>query len=129
MYHHLPPIDQREQLAQLLASPRSSADPGGRLATARAEMAALRETLARHDIELYVVNMPQSTFMLDQYFGETYAQYREAMTELLGDIPYLDLSRFLRDDEFYDILHANREAAVKLSRRVARFIRETDGTG
>ena len=44
----------------------------------------------------------------------------------MSDIPYLDLARELRDDEFHDVVHANLAAARRLSRRVARFVRETD---
>jgi hypothetical protein len=50
------------------------------------------------------------------------------LLSVLGDAPYLDLSRFLRDDEFYDMSHPNLSGAKRVSGRVAQFLREAKET-
>ena len=81
---------------------------------------------ADHQIDLYAVNMPQSTWLVDEYYKETYDDYRKLLGSVVGDTPFLDLARFLRDDEFFDMTHANLASARRISREVARFVRETD---
>lgn len=126
MYHHLPPIDQREQLEELRSVSRSSADSTGRAEVVRGEYQRLRALATRHDIDLYVVNMPQSTWMVDGYFAESYDHYKELLRSVVGDDPFLDLGRFLRDNQFYDMVHPNLEAARRISSRVAQFVHEYD---
>jgi hypothetical protein len=124
-YHHLPPRDQKERL-QALRRSVSPPDPVARAASVRAQWAALRDFMVEHDIDFYVVNMPQSTLMLDDYFADTYDDYEQLVRSLTSDIPFLDLARDLQDDEFHDIVHANLAASRRLSRRVAQFVRETN---
>ena len=125
-YHHLPPIDQRKQLQEVRRDIPSPPDPVVFAATARMEWAMLSAFVADHDIDLYVVNMPQTTLLLDDYYSETYDGYMQLLRNLAGDVPFLDLARFLQDDEFYDTLHPNLLAARRVSKRVAQFVRETD---
>jgi hypothetical protein len=88
----------------------------------------LRDLLVGHGIDLYVVNMPQSTLLLDDYYAQTYDGYEQLLRSLTGGVPVVDLAHFLRDDEFHDVTHANLAAARRISRRVAQFVRETEAT-
>ena len=125
-YHHLPPIDQEEQLEELRRAGRLAPDPLGRGDRLRLEWARLEDLSIEHDMELYVVNMPQSTLMVEDYYRDYYDDYMRLLRRVVGVTPFLDLSRFLRDDEFHDLTHANLEAARRVSRRVARFVRAAD---
>lgn len=126
LYHHLPPRDQQERLQALRRILPSPPDPVARAATVRGQWAVLQDLVVTHAIDLYVVNVPQSTFLRDDYYRTTYSEYERLLRDVVGDTPYLDLARFLRDDEFHDMTHPNLAAARRTSRRVAQFIRETD---
>jgi hypothetical protein len=125
-HHHLRSIDQQEQLREMrrvlppLRAPFTIAE------TVRTQWATLRHFMTVHDIDLYVVNMPQSTFLLDDYYAPIYDEYRQLLGSLTDDTPFLDLARSLRDDEFYDVTHLNLVSARQTSRRVAHFMRETE---
>jgi hypothetical protein len=123
-YHHLRPIDKQEQLRAMRRVLPPLRAPVAIAATVRVQWAMLRDFMADHDIDLYVVNMPQSTFLLDDYYAQIYDGYRELLSSLTGDVPFLDLARSLRDDEFYDVTHVNLAAARQTSKRVAQFMRE-----
>jgi hypothetical protein len=129
IYHHLPPADKKERLHALRRILPSPPAPVALAASVRTQWTMLQELMADHNIDLYVVNMPQSTFMQDDYYAETYDGYEQLLRSVVGNVPFLDLARFLRDDEFYDITHANLAAARRISRRVAQFVRETEAAG
>jgi hypothetical protein len=80
--------------------------------------------MVEHDVDFYVVNLPQSTFLQDDYYKAMYDDYEQLLRSVVGDVPYLDLARFLRDDEFHDITHPTLAAARRLSRRVAQFVHD-----
>jgi hypothetical protein len=126
IYHHLPPIDQRAQLQVWRRDLPSPPDPVAMADTVRTQWAALQAFLVDHDIDFYVVNLPQSTFLLDDYYKSTYDDYAQLLRSVVGDVPFLDLARFLRDEEFRDTTHPNLAAARRVSRRVAQFVRGTD---
>ena len=127
-YHHLSPIDQAKQLEALRNAEIPAVDPVSQAGTFREKWAMLAGIAADHEIDLYVVNMPQSTWLVDDYYKESYDDYRHLLRSVVSDTPFLDLARFLRDDEFYDVTHANLPAARRVSQRVARFVREADET-
>jgi hypothetical protein len=129
IYHHLPRTDPKERLATLRRVRPTLPDPVALAATVRAQWAMMHDLVVDHDIDLYVVNSPQSTFLRDDYYKAMYDDYERLLRSMVGDIPYLDLARFLRDDEFYDLTHPTLPAAQRLSRRVAQFVRETEATG
>ena len=125
-HHHLRPIDQQEQLQAMRRILPPLRAPETIAATVRMQWAMLHDFTADHDIDLYVVNMPQSTFLLDDYYAQIYDEYRQLLRSLTGDAPFLDLARSLRDDEFYDVTHVNLVAARRTSRHVAQFMREME---
>ena len=49
---------------------------------------------AAHEIDLYVVDMPQSTWLVDDYYKESYDDYRHLLRSVVSDTPFLDLARF-----------------------------------
>ena len=49
------------------------------------------------NMDLYVVNMPQSTWMVDRYFEGTHDGYKQLLRSVVGDTPFLDLGRLLSD--------------------------------
>jgi hypothetical protein len=124
--HHRPPIDQREQLQAMRRVLPPPPDPVALEGTVRMQWAMLVDFVANHHIDLYVVNMPQSTFLLNDYYVEMYGDYERLLRSVVGDVPYLDLARSVRDDEFYDVTHLNLGAARRTSRRVAQFVRKTE---
>ena len=126
LYHHLPRRDQREQLQAFRRVLPSPPDPVAMAATVRAQWAVLRDLMAAHDVELYVVNVPQSSLLRDDYYSAVYDDYEQLLRSVVGDTPYLDLARYLRDDEFFDLTHPTLAAARRTSRRVAQFVREAD---
>lgn len=125
-YHHLPPRDRMERLQALRRNVPSPPDPIALAAKVHPQWAMLRDLMAHHDVDLYVVNMPQSTLMRDDFFAGTYDDYEQLLRSVTSDVPFLDLARDLQDDEFQDVVHANLVAARRISRRVAQFVRKTD---
>ncbi len=126
-YHHLPPRDKAEELERARrAGGLYAADPNERAATLRAEWAALDAFVKEHQVALYVVSLPQSTWWKKPFDRDFSDEYKRVLLDVLEDTPFLDLSEFLRDDEFYDMTHATLASARRISERVARFVRETD---
>jgi hypothetical protein len=125
IYHHLPPRDKKEQLQTVRRNYPSPRDPVALAATVRTQWAMLQDFMLDHDIDLYVVNLPQPTILLNDYYKATYDDYEQLLQSIVGDVPFLDLARFLRDDEFHDVTHPNLAAARRTSRRVAQFVRES----
>ena len=126
IYHHLPPRDQNERLEALRRNLPSPPDPVALAATVRVQWAMLQDFMVDHDIDFYLVNMPQSTFLRDDYYQAMYDEYEQLLRSLTSDVHYLDLARSLRDEEFHDMTHLKLGAARRTSRRVAQFVRETE---
>ncbi len=70
--------------------------------------------------------MPQSRWLVEEQYGSTYDDYLKEVRIALGDTPFLDLGRFLPEDKYFDLIHPNLEGAELVSRRIAKFIRDTD---
>jgi hypothetical protein len=126
IYHHLAPVDPNERLEALRRALPSPPDPADRAATVRAQWMILRAFTAEHSIDLYVVNMPQSTFLRHGYWGGKYGEYEQLLRSLTTDVHYLDLADVFRDDAFYDMTHLRLAAARQASKRVAQFVRESE---
>jgi hypothetical protein len=125
-YHHRPAIDKQEQLRAMRRVLPPLRHPDAVAATVREQWAILQDFVADHGIGLYVVNMPQSTFLLDDYYALIYDEYQRLLRSLTEDTPLLDLARSLHDDEFYDVTHVDLEAARWTSKRVAQFVRDSE---
>ncbi len=88
------------------------------------EFSLLTDYTRRHDIALYVVNLPELSWNRELYEPGRYEAYLEIVRSALGDRPFLDLRTFLADDDFFDDAHPVWRAAVRVSERVAAFIDE-----
>jgi hypothetical protein len=126
-YHHLPRRSNKNAAIHwVMRSKLPSIEPGPYRETMRKEFAKLQEFTKRNGIELYVVNLPQSKWLIDEYFGASYDENVQATACLIGDTPFLDLGRFLSEEEMFDLLHPTLDGSRKVSRRVAQFVRETE---
>jgi hypothetical protein len=99
----------------------------------REEVRLLLEYTSRHNMELYLVNLPEVSLNRVRYRPGRYEAYLRLIRSAIADTPFLDLRTFLADDEFYDEAHSTWSGAVRTSRRVASFIKQhrapTQGSG
>jgi hypothetical protein len=86
------------------------------------ELGRLRAYVARLGLRLYVVNLPESTWVRELYAPGRYEQYLALVRDGLGDTPFLDLRTFLRDEEFFDEAHPTWPGARRLSATVGEFV-------
>ena len=99
-------------------------DPERDRARVTREIGVLLDYTRRHGIALYVVNLPELSWNRDLYRPGRYEAYLEIVRAALGDTPFLDLRTFLADDDFFDDAHPVWSAGIRVSTRVATFIRE-----
>jgi len=103
-----------------------SLQPSTRATTIRRDFANLLEISQTYGTELYVVNAPEGPWTELFYDDGVYDEYLLLVREAIGTTPFLNLRRFLVEDEFHDWAHANRLGAIRVSNRVVQFIEETD---
>jgi hypothetical protein len=97
-------------------------DPAVHQPTATAELHRLVDFAAARGVELYVVNLPEISWMRTRYLPGRYEAYLATVRAGIGDTPFLDLRSFLDDDEFFDEAHPTWQGARRLSAEVSRFI-------
>jgi hypothetical protein len=88
------------------------------------QLAALREYVARHRVELYVVNLPELSWNRELFRPGRYEEYLSIIRAGIGSAPFLDLRTLLADGEFFDDAHPTWQGGIRVSRAVAAFIRE-----
>ncbi|MEQ1574345.1 MAG: hypothetical protein ABL993_08880 [Vicinamibacterales bacterium] len=88
------------------------------------DLQLLIDYTSRHGIRLYIVNLPEWSPNRDLYLPNRYEAYLDIVTSAIGDTPFLDLRTFLNDDEYYDEAHPTWDGGIRVSRRVAAFIKE-----
>jgi hypothetical protein len=88
------------------------------------ELRRMLDYIARHDIRLFVVNLPEVSWNRELYEPGRYESYLAIVQQALGETPFLDLRTFLNDDEYYDEAHPTLEGGVRLSKEVAAFIND-----
>lgn len=88
------------------------------------ELGLLLDFTRKHNVALYVVNLPELSWNRDLYQPGRYEAYLDVVKSALGDTPFLDLRTFLPDDEFFDDAHPVWPAGFRVSERVAAFIHE-----
>lgn len=121
-WHHLSPLDKSRypEIARgqwLPWKPREAAE------RIRADFARLRALADRHGVRLFVVNLPEGSWTLKLHRRERfYADYFAVVQEALGEVPFVNLRRYLEDDEFYDWSHPTRAGAERLTDRLAVFL-------
>ena len=72
------------------------------------------------------MNLPEGPWTELFYDEGIYDEYLRLLREAIGHTPYLDLRRFLQEDEFHDWAHPTRAGAERVSERVVQFLIETD---
>jgi hypothetical protein len=85
----------------------------------------LRAIADRNDCRILVVNMPEGGWARRLFYKPgIYEAYMDVLREAVGDLPFVDLREELPDEGFFDWMHPTRDAALRLSRRVAAEIRQ-----
>lgn len=125
-YHHLARMDSGTE--RFLDNPNNPNQllfhwqPEQDAATIRDRIERLKRFTGEHDIDLYVVNLPEHPLMQARYDPGVYDTYLRIVKEALGDTPFLDLRTFVGRSGFYDYCHTTREAAIRVSGRIADFV-------
>jgi hypothetical protein len=88
----------------------------------RRHLRLLIDYAARHDIQLYVVNLPELSWARERYNSKYYDAYMQIVRDAFRDVPFLDLRTFLAEDDFYDSSHPKWRAGRRVSERFAQFI-------
>jgi hypothetical protein len=92
----------------------------------------LLDVVRSHQIELYVVNLPEREVSRRRYDERSYSRYLELVRTTLGDTAFLDLRDALPDDEFHDLEHATLEGSLRVTNDAIAFVRgarREQGTG
>lgn len=100
--------------------------PSTRENTIRRDFANLLAIAGRHSANVYVVNLPEGPWTELFYEAGNYDEYLRILRDAIGETPFLNLRRFLQQDEFHDWAHPNRAGAVRVSERVVQFLVESD---
>jgi len=121
-YHHLPRRDPAKYRRDFSGrySEWSIEEEEERLRADARRLHAYRE---RHGVRLLVVAMPRPTWYDDHFADEDFLEdWRGLLRGLYGGTGFLDLSRFLPDEEFYDYTHPTRAGGEKITREIARVL-------
>ncbi len=81
----------------------------------------LMEFLDAHGIGVAVVNMPERSYSRERFTFE-YDDYLGAIHDGIGQAPFLDLSVFAHDSEFFDAEHTIPEGSQRLTAHVTAWI-------
>lgn len=91
----------------------------------RVRLRALFAFVARHDIALYVVNLPDREMSRIRYGPGLSQRYASLLDSAFAAVPLLDLRCLLHDDQFLDAEHALPGGARLTTERVVGFMRES----
>ena len=87
-----------------------------------ASLRRLREYTNRHDIQLFVVNLPETSWNRVLYKEGRYEAYLASVRAALPGVPFLDLRSFVPDEEFYDETHTTWRGGIRVSTAVGDFL-------
>lgn len=87
-----------------------------------AEMTALGNFARRNHTRFYLVNMPLLPLNKDMFAPGVYDDYLKTLDSVRGEVPLLDLSDYLKPNEFSDGIHAGAVGARRISAATADFI-------
>lgn len=99
-------------------------DPELDQTTMARQFQALRDFTTRHRVEVYVVNLPETSWSRDLYDPRKYAAYMRIVREELASVPFLDLRTAVPDEQFYDWSHVMWPAGRHVSKLAASLIEE-----
>lgn len=81
----------------------------------------LMKFLSEHGIGVAVVNMPERSYSRDRFAFE-YDDYLGVIRDGVGGAPFLDLSTFTDDSEFFDAEHTLPKGSQRLTDRVIVWV-------
>jgi hypothetical protein len=90
----------------------------------RARINALIEYASRHNIEMYVVNLPEGSGNRVRYHAGLADAYASLVHSAFGNVPMLDLYCLLDDNGFHDTEHARLPGARRISFQVIGFMHD-----
>ena len=128
-YHTREPHDQRQFQLRALAGEglydrTRTMNPAGRRADEiRGHFAKIREIAERNGSTLYVVTVPEASWLQVFFTPETAHGYGQMLQELAPPGHFLDLRGRVPDSEFFDWLHVTHEGGLRASRELAEFIK------
>jgi hypothetical protein len=88
------------------------------------ELRSLLAFAARYGSTVYVVNLPELSWVSELFRPGRYEAYLALVKEAIGDTPFLDLRTFLADGDFFDDAHPVWTAGIRVSHRIGEFIAE-----
>lgn len=92
----------------------------------KSQLRRLLAWVSRHEVRLYVINLPENSVSKRLYDEDKYNRYLSFIKKELGDVPFLDLRDFLKDSEFFDDVHPLLDGAKRTTARVIQFMQEED---
>lgn len=126
-YAELDPVPPNE-LRAWLTSPDSwwaevfAWSPSTNAPEVQSDFARLLAVVDRHHMELVVVDMPERDLVRTLYRPESEG-LQPLVRTAIGGRPFVDLTRFLGPDEFYDAEHSTPEGSARLTRAVIDQVR------
>lgn len=128
-YHYMPRVSS-ERCSEMLRDPDSfwlkthQWSPEEDEARIRKQFARLLHFVKEHEIELYVINLPEMLLSRQEYLPGRYETYWKLVRESLGATPLLDLREALSPEEFYDVGHPTLAGAERVTERVIEFVQK-----
>jgi hypothetical protein len=126
-YHHQPRRILERTIAWL-DDPQShwrvihAWDPVPDRARVLADVGRLRALCERRGIALFVVAFPELSHSLQRYAPGHYEAYLALLREAFADVPRIDLTDLLPDEEFYDASHPTLAGAERITERAAELV-------
>lgn len=97
--------------------PRETAQP------TRASLERFNTVITAHNIELFVVNMPERDVSRTRYDRDNYAAYLMLVRSTLANAHFLDLQEFLRTEEFHDLEHSRYPGSLRLTDKIISYMK------
>lgn len=127
--YRLDPPAKQEELVEWSNNPDSwwrlvyTWNPMDMESQTRTRLKRLTDFVETHGIRLLVINMPERDISRANYNDENYRAYISIITDVVGDVRFLDLRDFLEQDEFYDLEHSVYPGSLRLTNEVISNLR------
>ena len=99
-------------------------DPRADGGAVRARTEALLDFIARHGIELYVVNLPDRELSRRRYAPGRTEAYQALIRSVFATVPLLDVRCLLADDQFMDAEHMLDPGARRVTAHMLGFVKD-----
>ena len=81
--------------------------------------------IKRHNIRLFVVNLPERDFSRNRFNETNYREYLDLVARAFPGVELVNLRDFLKTPEFYDREHSTTAGSIRLTGEVIRRIQAT----